>query len=152
MLSFINPDARRVASLTIAVLASTTVFTACDDDPTDPVDTIEWLAELTGDEVEGIAAASSVQTSFEAAIEIENAEEDAVFTWGVFAGTCAAPGARVGAANSYPDLEVAANGTAEAEADVTAVLTGNGAYIVRVIDESGAQPVAVACGALEVEE
>lgn len=147
-----NSRVRRFASLTVSLVASTVVLAACDDDPVDPIVPVEWLATLTGDDVEGVASASAAGNSFDAAIEIENAEEDAVFTWGVYAGTCAAPGARIGAADRYPDLEVAADGTAEAEAEVNAALDEEDPYIVRVLDESGAQTVTIACGVLEVDE
>jgi len=130
---------------------------ACDDDsPTDPVVPVEWEAQLAGagvyEDIEGLAAVSSTATSFDAAIEIANAEEGAEFTWRVAEGTCAAPGDRVGAADRYPDLEVGADGTAGAEADVTGALDEDGDYIVRVLDETGQAPVTVACGALEIEE
>lgn len=147
-----NTRARRFASLTVTLLASTIVLAACDDDPVEPIVPVEWLATLTGDEIDGIASASSAGNAFDAAIEIEGAEADAVFTWDVSAGTCAAPGARIGAADDYPDLEVAEDGTAAAEAEVSAALDEEGAYIVRVRDETGQAAVTVACGALEVDE
>lgn len=151
-----NSNARRLATLTISLLASTIVLAACDDDPTDPVVPVEWDAQLAGvgtyDDVEGLAAVSSTATSFDAAIEITNATEDAVFTWRVAEGTCAEPGDRIGAAERYPDLEVGEDGTAEADADVTAALDEDGEYIVSVLDESGDDPVTVACGALEIDE
>lgn len=149
--------ARRLAALSVALLACTIALAACDDDsPTDPVVPVEWQAQLAGvgefADVDGLAAVSSTATSFDADIEIANAEEDAEFTWRVAEGTCAAPGARVGAANRYPDLEVAADGTASAEADVTAALDEDGEYIVSVLDETGQAAVTVACGALEIDE
>jgi hypothetical protein len=152
-----NSYARRLATLSVSLLASTIVLAACDDDsPTDPVVPVEWEAQLAGvgdyDEVDGLAAVSSTATSFDAAIEIANATEDAVFTWRVAEGTCAEPGDRVGAANRYPDLEVGEDGTADADADVTAALDEAGEYIVSVLDESGDEPVTAACGALEIDE
>ena len=44
------------------------------------------------------------------------------------------------------------DGSAAAEAEVSAALDEDDDYIVRVLDESGAAPVTVACGALEVDE
>lgn len=157
MSSIHESHARRLAALSVALLASTIALAGCDDDsPTDPVVPVEWEAQLAGvgefADVEGLAAVSATATSFDAAIEIANAEEDAAFTWRVAEGTCAAPGDRVGAADRYPDLEVEADGTASAEADVTAALDEDGEYIVSVLDEAGQAPVTVACGALEIEE
>lgn len=145
---------RRLAVLSFSLLASTLAVAACDDDPVQPSADIEWEAELTGvgeyAEVEGLAAMSSSRTSFDVAIEIANATEDDVFAWEVAEGTCAEPGDRLGTAADYPDLEVAADGTAGAEADANAALDEDGDYVVRVIDDSGEAPVVVACGAFAV--
>jgi hypothetical protein len=146
---------RRFASLAISLLSSSFILAGCDDDPTNPVTPVEWEAAVEGEgefaDIEGIAAVSAVATSFDAAIEIANAEADAVFAWHVADGTCAEPGDRIGGADRYPDLEVEEDGTAAAEADVTAALDEEEDYIVSVLDESGAEPVVVACGTLEVQ-
>jgi hypothetical protein len=140
-------DARRMVARAAILLASV-AFTAACDDATAPEDPVLWESELAGDEVEGLADVSAASGSFAVEIEIANAEPEAELTWRVAAGTCAAPGTRVGAANRYPVLEVDANGLAEAEAVVPAALDEEEDYIVAVLDESGAQPVYVACGAL----
>lgn len=157
MSSIRYPQARRLATVSASLLAFTVFLGACDDDsPIEPSDTVEWEAQLAGtaayEEVEGLASVSSTATSFDAAIEIANGEDGAVFTWQIAAGTCAQPGDRVGAADRYPELEVAADGTAEAEADVTAALDEEDEYIVRVLDASGTAPATVACAALEIDE
>jgi hypothetical protein len=156
MSSIYESHARRLAALSVSLLASTIALAACDDDPTNPVVPVEWEAQLAGvgefEDVEGLAAVSATSTSFDAAIEIANAEEDAEFTWRVAEGTCAAPGDRVGAADRYPDLTVEADGTAAADADVTATLDEDEDYIVSVLDETGEDPVTVACGALAIDE
>lgn len=155
MLSIHMSHTRRIASLTVSLLASTFILAGCDDDPTEPVTPVEWEAAVAGDgefeDIEGVAAVSAVATSFDAAIEIANAEADAVFAWHVADGTCAEPGDRIGGADRYPDLEVEADGTAAAEADVTAALDEEEDYIVSILDESGAEAVIVACGTLEVQ-
>jgi hypothetical protein len=147
---------RRVATVSLSLLACVLGATACDDDPTEPIDAVEWTAELAGAgeyaDVEGLAAVTSTATSFDAAIEIAGAEADAVFAWLIAEGTCAEPGDRVGAADRYPELEVEQDGTAAAEADVTAALDEEGDYIVSVVDESGAEDVTVACSAIVVDE
>jgi hypothetical protein len=156
MRSFPHNRARRVATLCSALMVSATAFAACDDSPTTPVTPMEYQAALIGreghDEVEGIASVTARATSFDAEIEIANAEADAVYTWQVATGTCTQPGSRVGAADRYHDLEVAEDGTAAADAEVPIALSSSGSYIVRVLDESGDEPVTVACGALETEE
>ncbi|HET9439037.1 MAG TPA: hypothetical protein VFO52_02655 [Longimicrobiales bacterium] len=128
---------------------------ACDDDPADPPVTAEWEATLVGigafDEVEGVVLVAARTTSFTAEIEIEGAAANANFNWTLARGTCANPGAAIGAADRYPELEVAANGTASAEALVTAALDEDEDYIVRVRDVNGSGVVVVACGALEVQ-
>jgi hypothetical protein len=151
-----NSNARRIATLSVSLFTCAAALAACDDDPIQPVPAVEWAADVVGvgeyAAVEGIAAVSARQTSFDADIEIAGAGEGAAFTWQVAAGTCAEPGDRIGAANRYPDLEGEADGTAAAEANVTAALDEEEEYIVRVLDESGDEPVTVACGALEIDE
>jgi hypothetical protein len=149
-------QARRLAAYAVPLFVSTFVLAACDDDPVQVVPPVEWQAEIAGvdahEAVEGLAVVASTATAFAAEIEIANAEEDAVFTWRVAEGTCANRGDRIGGANRYPDLEVEADGTATAEAAVTAALDEDEDYIVAVYDESGATAVLVACGPLAVEE
>lgn len=156
MRSFLHNRARRVTTLSSAFIVSAAVFAACDDSPTTPVTPVEYQAALVGtdghDEVEGSASVTARATGFDAEIEIANAETDAVYTWHVATGTCTQPGSRVGTADRYDDLEVAEDGTAAAAADVPVALSSSGSYIVRVLDESGDEPVTVACGALETEE
>lgn len=156
MRSFPHNRTRRVATLSSALIISAIVFAACDDSPTTPVTPVEYQAALVGsdehDEVEGIASVTARAISFDAEIEIANAEADAVYTWQVATGTCTQPGSRVGAADRYDDLEVAEDGTAAADAEVPVALSSSGSYIVRVLDESGDEPVTIACGALETEE
>ena len=154
MLSFNTSRVRRFAALPIAMLLFAAA--ACDDDSSEPGDPIEWTADVAGvgtfDEVEGTATVLSTSSAFEAAIEIASAPADTSFVWRVATGTCTQPGTIVGTADRYPELETAANGSAEAEANVTAALNPSGSYIVRVTDESAATPVTVACGALNVED
>lgn len=154
MLSFNTSRVRRFAALPIAMVSFAAA--ACDDDSSKPADPIEWSADLAGvgtfDDVEGTATVLSTSSAFEAAIEIASAPADTSFVWRVATGTCAQPGTIVGTANRYPALETAANGSAEAEANVTAALNRSGAYIVRVTADSAATAPTVACGALSVED
>lgn len=128
---------------------------ACDDDPAEPPVTSEWEATLVGvgayAAVDGAAVVTARSTRFTAEIEIEGAAANVDFNWTLARGTCASPGAAIGAADRYPELEVAANGTASAEALVTVALDEDEDYIVRVTDVNGSSTVAVACGALEVQ-
>lgn len=151
MNSFIGSRTRRYARLSAALLVCAVGIAACDDSPTDPGDPVDWAATLEGDVIEGTASVTSNNISFNAEIAIENGEEDEVFSWQVAHGTCAQPGNPIGAAAAYPDLEVGADGTAEAEADVASGLNDDAPYIVLVVDDSGDEPVIAACGELEVE-
>ena len=149
MLSSFDIATRRAAAI-LTVLAAVTATTACDDDGTGPSDPVLWEADLTGAVLDGVADVSAQSNGFTATIEIANGTEDDVFTWRIAEGTCAEPGDRIGAEAIYPDLEVAADGTAEAEATVAFALEEDGDYIAAVLDESGAQPAYVACGALSI--
>lgn len=147
--------ARRAArkGVVVAVAVIGVVLGACDDDPTNPDPANAWEATLAGQgthaEVAGEAAVLSNSVAFAAEIALEDAPADAVFEWAVVEGTCAEPGDVVGEASAYPELEVAANGTAAAEADDDVSLDVDEDYAVVVTDESGAASVLVACGALE---
>ncbi|HEX6308057.1 MAG TPA: hypothetical protein VFZ69_07710 [Longimicrobiales bacterium] len=145
-------QARRVAWLSVSLLACSIGLAACDDSPTDEGDPIEWEADLTSNDLDGTVLVSSTRTRFEATIEIANADATEEYAWRIATGTCAQPGQRIGAATLYPDLDVAANGTAEAEATVAAALDEDDDYIAQVIDDSGTSPAVVACGELAVQD
>lgn len=151
MNSVSRPYSSRIARLLVALFVPVIGVAACDDDPV-TVDPVVWLADLDGAEVTGIASVASTNTTFEASIEIQGAAEDAVFTWEIAGGTCAQPGDRIGAADNYPDLEADAGGGAEAEANVNSGLDEEEDYIAIVRDETGQDPVTVACGALAIDE
>lgn len=146
---FTNGRAGRPAVLLAAALTAG----ACDDDdPFDPGPTTEWAADLTGEgnyeDVTGGVVVVASDDALAAGIEIEGAADGDVFAWGVSEGTCAAPGDPIGDAGAYPDLEVDANGAAAAEADQDVGLEAGEDYIVQVTEESGNEPVVVACSAL----
>lgn len=154
MLSWMrHPSGRPVLPRLALIVFAATAVVACDDDPTDP-DTLTWEADIEGvgefDEVTGIAEVVSGTSSFVAGIEIAAAPADAEFAWTLRAGTCAAPGAAVGAAAGYPALEVDDEGAADAQANIASTLDEDEDYIVFVTDESGEESVTVACGALTV--
>jgi hypothetical protein len=153
MLSWMrHPSGRPVLPRLALIAFAATAVMACDDDPTEP-DTFTFEGELAGagefDEVSGLAEVIATTSSFVAGVEIADGPEDAVFAWTLMEGTCADPGDAVGAAASYPELEVDAEGEAAAQANIAASLDEEEDYIVVVMDESGDEPVTVACGALE---
>jgi hypothetical protein len=153
MLSWMrHPSGRPVLPRLALVVFAATAFVACDDDPIEP-DTFTWEGELAGvgefDEVSGIAEVISGTASFVAGVQIADAPADATLTWTLREGTCADPGDAVGAAASYPALEVDDDGDAEEQATIAAGLDEEEDYVVVVTDESGDDPVTVACGALE---
>jgi hypothetical protein len=142
---------------TLLVLPLVTAFTlaACDDDTTNPPLDTEWEATLVGvgthGEVDGTAVVESNSTRFVAEISITGATAQADFGWTLARGTCASPGTALGAANRYPELDVASNGSAAAEANVPVGLDEDEDYIIRVFDVTGTTTVTVACGALDVQ-
>jgi hypothetical protein len=147
---------RRIGARWALLLLAALTATACDDDdPADPPEPVTWEATLAGvganDDLEGTATVEATSTRFIAEIAIEGGVANDEFKWTVARGTCGTPGAVIGAASSYPDLEVGANGTAAAEATVNVRLDEDDDYIVRVIDVGGSAPVTAACGALGVE-
>jgi hypothetical protein len=153
MLSWMrHPSGRPVLPRLALIAIAATAVMACDDDPTDPA-TFTFEGELAGagefDEVSGLAEVIAGSSSFVAGVEIADGPADAVFAWTLMEGTCADPGDAVGAAASYPELEVDDEGDAQAQANIAASLDEEESYIVVVMDESGDEPVTVACGALE---
>jgi hypothetical protein len=151
MFAIANWNVRRLAAPGAALLACFT-FTAACDSSTDPPPVVIWDAELASDDMDAVVEVRAATASFKASIDIEGADAVAEFTWRIAAGTCTQPGERIGAANRYPALEIANDGKADAEATVSATLDEEADYIAAVLDESGAQPVIVACGPLEVRQ
>lgn len=151
MLDFFDFSVRRTAA--ILAVCSATIFTvACDDDGTSPPDPVLWEAELESNVLAGIVDVSALQNGFTAGIEISDAQADAVFTWHIAEGTCADPGDRIGTEAIYPELEVAEDGTADAEATVAFGLEEDGEYIAAVVADDEGEPVYVACGALTITD
>ena len=151
MFDFFGAGTRRAAAM-VAVCAAAAATGACDDDGTSPPDPVLWEAELASNVLAGLVDVSAQSNGFTAAIGIEDAAVDAVFTWHIAEGTCAVPGDRIGAATIYPELEVAADGTAEAEATVAFGLEDDGDYIAEVFADDEGEAVQVACGALALSE
>lgn len=149
MFSLPQLDSRRATALPVVLVGAMFALAACDSS-SDEGQTLQWEADLVGGvaypDVDGTASVIATSTVFTASIQISNAEPDDIFTWQVAAGSCTAPGARVGTADLYTDLEVDDDGDASEEAVVSAALNDGGDYIALVLDESGITPVTVVCG------
>lgn len=143
----------RTAVRRALLVAGALMLVACDDDdPIDPGPATTWAADLDGtgtyDAVTGSITVIANSVAFDASIEIADAPANAEFKWGIFEGTCAAPGTRIGAAALYADLEADANGDASEEAEGAGGMSPDDDYIARVTDETGQTAIVVACSAL----
>jgi hypothetical protein len=111
-----------------------------------------WQASLVGvgnfAAVRGTTQAADYGPYFDMTISVTNATAGATLQWRIFPGTCAAPGAtQYGPAQAYPNLVIAAGGTATVTRTISGPLTLEGTYNVRV--STVAAPVTiVACGNL----
>ncbi len=153
----LNSLAGRTAVRRALLVAAALTLVACDDDdPIDPGPATTWAADLDGtgtyDALTGSITVIANSAAFAATIDIADAPADAVFEWGVFEGTCATPGDRVGAATVYADLEADANGDASEEVEGAGGMSPDDDYIARVTDETGQTPIVVACSVLVEED
>lgn len=96
----------------------------------------------------GSAAALSQGGRTNASIQIGGGPEDAgLYGWRIRTGSCSSPGALIGGAAQYPDLDVEAGGTATADAILTEAMPGGRNYHVVII--RAADNAEVACGQLQ---
>jgi hypothetical protein len=127
-----------------------------DMEPVTPVApaTIEWRATLVDIDAstnitgESVVLQSEGEQSFNAAVSISNDSATCARPWHVHFGTCATGGAIVGNDADYPDLVVAADGTASATAVVGVGLDPAQAYHVNVHYSESQFDRIIACGDL----
>ena len=109
-----------------------------------------WQSSLVGvgnfAAVRGTTQAADYGPYFDMQISLTNATAGATYQWRIFPGTCAAPGAtQYGPAQAYPNMVIAAGGTAAVTRTISGPLTLSASYNVRV--STVAAPVTiVACG------
>lgn len=140
----------------VAIVAAFSAFllAACDRSPSEPAPELTWEAALAGSGIyEGVSGAASVTSSlqtFQIGIILEGAEPEQSYAWWVATGLCEEPGERVGAEEAYPAIETDAEGSAEAEATVTALLDPQEQYHLSVGFDGEDEVEIVACGVLEL--
>ncbi|HEV2735879.1 MAG TPA: hypothetical protein VGV85_13620 [Longimicrobiaceae bacterium] len=112
-----------------------------------------WNARIAGTgsaaALTGTATATAREGHIVATMNLSGAQAGGVHPWAIHEGTCAAGGAMVGAAGTYPVLQVGSNGQATATAHVMAQLNEARDYHVRVHASQTDMATVVACGALE---
>jgi hypothetical protein len=98
--------------------------------------------------VSGTTAIADFGPYFDLQLDIANAAPSTVYSWRIFPGTCAAPGAtQFGPVQAYPNLTSNSAGTVQIKRTLSGPLNLNGAYNVRV--STVAAPVRIAaCGDL----
>jgi hypothetical protein len=78
-----------------------------------------------------------------ASVSIKGGEPNASYSWHVHSGTCASMGAVLGAMSNYPSLKVGSDGSAMADAKISAPV-GTGSYALGI--HKGTETETVACG------
>jgi len=109
-----------------------------------------WNATLSavgGSGITGTATGTSASSMAHVTLNIRGATAGATLPWHVHEGSCGdANPPIVGSATSYPPLVVAADGTARAEAHVSAELNEAKSYIINVHASPTNLGTIVACG------
>jgi hypothetical protein len=143
---------RTAVALTLAVL----ILAGCDSSLEPGRETLRWSASIVGaegfDDVNGSANVVAEVESFELEVQLAGLADD-LYEWQLAAGTCAAPGGRIGPTTAYPRLTPEPNGTITASTELFAILAAAAPYHVSlhvmVTDEDDVQTRAlVACGDL----
>lgn len=137
--------------LLYAALSALLLASAACSDVTAPRTTL-WEGNLSPTApatVSGVAAAVSQFGRTLVSIQVRQATEGVSYRWGVYAGTCASPGALQGGAALYPVLAPGPTMTAEAEASLPGEFRSGGQYMAEVLAlGEGGSEVRVACGTL----
>ena len=112
----------------------------------------DWDATLQPQNNSGVTGTARVQSALAASavtITISGATANAHHPWHVHTGTCGSGGPIVGAANAYPALHVATNGTATATASIGVALNEEQKYHVNVHRSEAELNVIISCGNLD---
>jgi hypothetical protein len=131
----------------LVALAASACVNLNDDEPSVTVWETQLVAAIAFPEVVGQAAVVSGPDGTAMGIAMEGAEPQATHAWGLWTGTCDQPGQQVGPDTDYPQLDVDATGSAEAQTHLAVRLAYDGTYHVEV-RLGVADPTRVACGDL----
>jgi hypothetical protein len=121
---------------------------------TEPLDVVTWEAGLIGadgaaDPPSGSVAMVIGENQPRAGIGVRDAPARATLAWDVRAGTCAAPGDRVGPATAWPAIQVSDSGTGAAEATVNRRIDTDGPYAGFLYEGELGSGGVLACADLE---
>jgi hypothetical protein len=113
-----------------------------------------WTTNLKGmngwERVRGSAFAQLRDKGTRVALTIERGFAGSNYGWDVREGTCAAPGAVVGEADSYPPLFIGEDERDSRVADLEIALQRGKPYAVRVYSTPVQSTTTIACGALQM--
>lgn len=138
-------------SLALALCAL--LAAACVDLNSSNSQVVTWEAhlvpELTHPDLTGqVAAAAQGAGGTDLGIGIEGAAPGAAHLWGVWSGTCGAPGGLLGSSEDYPALAVNDSGTASTETHIGPRLLVDSSYHAE-LRESASNATRIACGNLQ---
>lgn len=125
----------------------------CVDLNTPSTQVVTWQGTLVPDlsrpDLAGqVAAAAQGASGTDVGIGISGAVPGAVHVWGIWTGTCAAPGALIGADTDYPLLAVTDSGKATAETHLTTRFSVDSTYHAELL-LSASDNSRIACGNLQ---
>ena len=113
-----------------------------------------WTSNVKGmngwERVRGSAFAQLRDQGTRVALTVERGFAGSNYGWDVREGTCAAPGAVVGEADSYPPLFIGADERDAKVADLGVALQRGKPYAVRVYSSPVQMTTTIACGALQM--
>ena len=141
---------RTVVTLAVIML----IATGCDSSLEPGRETLRWSASIAGaegfEEVSGSANVVAEVESFELEVQLAGLPDD-IYEWQLAAGTCSAPGGRIGPSTSYPRLTPEPDGTVTATTEMLAILAAAAPYHISlhatVTGEDDVQTrTLVACG------
>lgn len=136
----------------LAALGAAMGLAACSDPLTYPggVPFEATLAPVNNSGITGVVSAiSQGRNTTQTAISIDNGMPETRYAWRILEGTCAAPGALVGGAGSYPDITTNTTGAASLVGAFLNVLLLRDTPYAAVVYGGANRDQLVACGPLE---
>ncbi len=138
----------------LGALTAVVILAACPNGIGPTPQEVEWQATVQGaagwEHLSGEATVSWTEGTqqFSTTMAIAGDEPGAVRPWHVHFNTCAQGGGIVGADGDYPRLNIGADGTASATANVPAALSPAAPYHVNVHLSEAQMEIVIACGDL----